>query len=236
MRLNLYLARAGIGSRRACDRHIEAGEVEINGRRVTKLGTQVHVSDEVRFRGSIVEPVSTSVYIALNKPPRVLCSNKDPEGRPLAVDLVKHDFSTRLFTVGRLDFLSCGLVFLTNNGEFAQAVMHPSSGIEKEYLVETKDPVPEDLLERYRKGIYIDGERYKAESYHLRSSRKVTLTLVEGKNREIRRVLMYGRIKIKRLRRVRIGHVHLKGIPQGAYRHLSADEVRQFMKQRQSKR
>jgi 23S rRNA pseudouridine2605 synthase len=236
VRLNAFLARSGIGSRRACDRYIEAGDVEINGERVTTLGTKVQEHDEVRFRGTVVAPVGNAVYLAVNKPPLVLCSNKDPEGRPLVLDLVKHEFQTRLFTVGRLDFLSCGLVFVTNDGSFAQAVMHPSRQIEKEYLVETKDPIPEDLLERYKSGLYLEGERYKAASYQYRSARKASITLTEGKNREIRRVMMFGKIKIKRLRRIRIGPVQLRGLPQGGFRHLTNAEVKHFLQSGRERR
>ena len=229
IRLNVFLARCGVGSRRRCDSYIAEGKVKVNGKTVTEMGVQVQAGDNVVFEGRPVHPEQTSLYIALNKPPRVLCSNHDPEGLPLAVDQVQHAFAQRLFTVGRLDFLSSGLVFLTNDGAFAQAIMHPSAGIEKEYVVETKKPIPEELLQRYTQGLYIKGERYRARSYRYRSPRKVSITLVEGKNREIRRVFMYGRIAIRRLRRIRIGPVQVKGIPQGGYRHLCADEVRHFL-------
>lgn len=225
IRLQLFLARAGVASRRASERLIESGSVTVNGETVTRLGTKVVRTDDVRVDGKRVQIESRSVYVALNKPRRYLCSAHDPEGRPLAVSLLEPHFEERLFSVGRLDFLSSGLILFTNDGEFARAVSHPSGQVEKEYRVDAQKPIPEELLEQYKAGIVIDGERYRLESYRYKTPRSVRLTLVEGKNREIRRVFAHWRIGVRKIHRIRIGIVHLKGIPSGQYRPLTQKEI-----------
>ncbi len=231
MRLHVFLARSGIASRRKSEALIAQGRVRVNDTVITEQGTQVGPEDRVYFDGREVHITRQKYYLALNKPAKVLCSNHDPEGRPLAVDLVKSDVPVRLFTVGRLDFMSTGLVFLTNDGEFADAVMHPSSGVEKEYIVETKDPVPREMLEEYRNGIRVEGTVYTLKSFDFKNGRKVHLTLEEGKNREIREVFMARKLKIKRLHRIRIGPVRLSGTRSGGYRELSEQEVAWFFSQ-----
>ena len=234
MRLHVYLARSGIASRRKSEALIAQGRVRVNEAVITEQGTQVEADDRVYFDGREVHITRQKYYLALNKPSKVLCSNHDPEGRPLAVDLVKSDVPVRLFTVGRLDFMSTGLVFLTNDGEFADAVMHPSSGVEKEYIVETKDPVPREMLEEYRNGIRVEDTVYTLKSFEFQNGRKVHLTLEEGKNREIREVFLARKLKIKRLHRIRIGPVRLTGTRAGGYRELSEQEVAWFYSQAKS--
>jgi 23S rRNA pseudouridine2605 synthase len=225
VRLQLFMARAGVASRRASERLIQQGEVTVNGRLVTELGTKVTPEDEVRVSGRRIRPETRHVYLALHKPRKYICSASDPEGRPLAVELLGEEYPERLFSIGRLDFLSSGLIFYTNDGEFARAVSHPSAGIEKEYRVDTGKPVPEELLEEYRKGIEVDGERYTLMSYRYKSPRSIRLVLVEGKNREIRRVFAHWRIGVKRIHRVRIGIVRLGDMPAGSHRPLSVKEI-----------
>lgn len=225
MRLHVYLARGGVASRRRSEALIAEGLVEVNGEIVTTQGHMVNAGDEVRYAGRRVEPATRKVYVALNKPKRYLCSSSDPQNRPLAISLVQGDFPERLFTVGRLDFLSSGLILITNDGYFSRRIMHPSNRIEKEYILETKVPVPEELLQEYRKGIVIEGERYVLKQYSYKNARRVSLILEEGKNREIRRVFDSRRIGIKRLHRIRIGSIQLGQLPPGGYRFLSQEEI-----------
>ncbi len=223
------MARAGIASRRASERLIESGAVTVNGEVVTQLGTKVVPdNDEVRVNGKRIKLEQRHIYVALNKPRRYLCSTSDPEGRDLAVSLLEPHFTERLFSVGRLDFLSSGLIFFTNDGEFAKAVSHPSNRIEKEYRVDLQKPVPEELLKAYQDGIVVDGETYRLESYRYKTPRIVRLTLVEGKNREIRRVFAHWKIGVRKIHRIRIGTVQIKGIPSGQYRPLAQKEVDWF--------
>lgn len=225
MRLHVYMARCGVASRRKCEAMIAAGRVQVNGSVVTTLGTRVGPQDAVAVDGVRVHAEERKLYVALNKPKEYLCSAIDPQGRPLALDLLRPHFAERLFSVGRLDFLSSGLIIYTNDGEFARAVAHPSSQIEKEYRVDTKKPVSEKLLDQYRAGIEVEGERYKLLSYEIKNPRRIHLTLIEGKNREIRRVFAHWRIGVKRIHRTRVGIIRVRGIEPGTFRMLSRKEI-----------
>ena len=230
IRLQVYLARCGIGSRRKNEEYIAAGRAAINGETVTEPGSKVYPEDEVTFDGRPVRPEAEYRHIALYKPPRYICSNHDPEGRPLAVDLLTPYFSERLHNVGRLDFMSEGLIFFTNDGAFTRIVSHPSSEIEKEYRVYCHHPVQESTLEEWRQGLEVEGTFYKIKSFRRITPNEVLLTLIEGKNREIRNLFKAGGIDIKRLVRERIGPVTLKGLSSGSYRLLTEDEVSWFFK------
>ncbi|MFW6208819.1 MAG: pseudouridine synthase [Spirochaetota bacterium] len=230
IRLQVYLARCGIGSRRKNEEYIAAGMVSVNGRTVTEPGTKVYPGDEVYLDGRAVRPEAESRYIALYKPPRYICSNYDPEGRSLAVDLLSPHFAERLHNVGRLDFMSEGLIFFTNDGSFTRVVSHPSSEIEKEYRIFCHHPVHENTLRQWKRGIEIGGTFYKIKSFRIISPEEVLLTLIEGKNREIRNLFKASGIDIKRLIRVRIGPVTLENLSPGSFRLLSKDEVNWFFK------
>lgn len=230
VRLQVFLARAGVASRRKSEEIIASGRVQVNGEVITEQGQKVDPElDEVRLDGRPVKPVRNYVYFALHKPQAYLTTNKDPEGRPLAVELIRESFSGRLFSVGRLDFLSTGLIFFTNDGRFGDRVAHPSSEIEKEYLVETRKPIPEELLQRWQKGIEIDGETYQLKEYRYKTPRKIRLTLEEGKNREIRNVFHAHNIPTKRVHRLRIGPITLGDLGPGAYRKLTPAEVESLL-------
>ena len=230
IRLQVYLARCGIGSRRKNEEYIAAGRAAINGVPVTEPGSKVYPSDTVTFDNRTVQPEALSRYIALYKPPRYICSNHDPEGRPLAVDLLSSRFSERLYNVGRLDFMSEGLIFFTNDGAFTRIVSHPSSEIEKEYHIFSHHPVGEHILKQWKQGIKVDGTFYKIKSYRIIAPDEVLLTLIEGKNREIRNLFKAGGIDIKRLIRERIGPVTITGLTPGTFRTLTAEEIRWFLK------
>jgi len=227
LRVQVYLARCGLGSRRHCEQYIREGRVTVNGT-VAELGAKVRPGDRVALDRKPVVPETTKVYLAVNKPPGMLCANSDPQGRPLVRDLLT-DVPERTFHVGRLDYQSSGLIFYTNDGAFSRIVAHPSAGIEKDYVVEAQNPVPEEGLRSYQRGIEVGGERYRLSRYLYKTPRKVVLTLVEGKNREIRRVLTALGVRIRRIHRVRIGCVHVQGIPSGGYVPLSRKDVRWFM-------
>lgn len=231
VRLQLYLARAGIASRRKCEEIIAQGRVQVNGSYITAMGAKVGPGDTVSLDGKPVYAEKHKVYLAVHKPRGMLCSNYDPEGRPLLLDLLKNSFAERLFTVGRLDFLSSGLILVTNDGEFAKKISHPSSEIEKEYLVETKRPIPPDLLERWKKsGIPYEGTIYRLVRYTYKHDRAVYLVLQEGKNREIRNVFASANISVSRVHRIRIGNIVSKGIHPGHWRTLKSHEIAALVK------
>ncbi len=228
LRLQVYLARCGVASRRKGEEIILAGRVRVNDIVVERLGTTVQPGDRISLDGRPIYPQRRLIYLAVHKPRRYLCTSADPEGRPLAIDLVKSAYTERLFTVGRLDYLSSGLIFFTNDGTFAKAVSHPTSGVEKEYLVETAHPVPLPFLKQYQAGIEVAGVTYRLQQFNATNSRTVHLVLVEGKNREIRTVFEANNVAIKRLHRVRIGTVTVKGIQAGHFRGLTRNEISWF--------
>jgi 23S rRNA pseudouridine2605 synthase len=233
LRLNKFLAHAGVGSRRHCDDLIAAGRVKINGQIVRDLGIRidpdkvaVHVDDHhVR--------TEKHVYWAVNKPRGYLCTNHDPGGRPLALDLIPH-VDQRVYTVGRLDEDSEGLLLMTNDGDLAQQLMHPRFGVEKTYEVQVAgSPSPEDLRQ-LTTGVWLAEGRVKAK-FVKRFKRQgdstwLKIVLAEGKNREIRRMLAKLNHKVMRLRRVSIGPVHLDRLPKGKSRKLALPEIEALRK------
>ena len=229
VRLQVYLARCGIGSRRKNEEFIADGRAAVNGQVVTEPGTKVYPGDKVTFDWRLVQPEPEERYVVLHKPPRFICSSSDPLGRPLALDLLRPHFSERLFNVGRLDFMSEGLIFFSNDGNFTRIVSHPSSEIEKEYRVLCHDPIYEDTLDQWSQGVTVEDTLYKIKAYRLERPYEVFLTLIEGKNREIRTLFKAWKIDIKRLIRVRIGPVTIDGLKTGEYRLLTGDEVDWFI-------
>ncbi len=229
IRLQLYLARAGIGSRRKCEKYISEGRASVNGRTVSGQGFKVQPGDRVTFDGRLVTEERKKCYLAVYKPAGYLCSNSDRFNRPLVLDLLKYRIRERLFHVGRLDLLSSGLIFYTNDGDFAAAVSHPSSEIEKEYRVCADRPVSDSLLRRFREGVEIDGVIYRLKTYGRITATTVKIVLIEGKNREIRRVFETAGLRIRELIRVRVGQVTLDGLSEGEYRDLTIGERKSLL-------
>ena len=229
IRLQLRMARAGIASRRRCETYIAEGRVKVNGKVVITPGTKVGPDDIVTFDGNAVRDEKKKVYIALHKPSGFLCSDEDPDGRPLAKSLLDVVVKERIFHVGRLDYMTSGLIFYTNDGDFARALTHPSRKMEKEYIVTTKNEIPRELMDRFLKGITVEGIRYRASKAELTGPRTAVIVLTEGKNKELRRVFLSFAVSIKKVHRVRIGTVNLKGIASGHFRYLKEHEVQSLM-------
>ena len=224
-RLQVFLAHAGIASRRAAVEIVTAGRVKINGVTVYAQGTKVFPGDTVLLDGKSVQAEGRKIYLVLNKPPGYICSSSDPQGRPLALDLLNEAISERLYNVGRLDFLSCGLLFFTNDGDFAARLSHPSSNLEKEYLVEATGHIPDTVIAAFTRGVVIEDVHYRAHAIERIGSRAIKITLIEGKNREIRRVFSHFHLHPTRLRRVRIGPVKLGNLAEGKSRELTQQEL-----------
>ena len=224
MRLQVYLAHAGVASRRACEKIIAEGRVSVNGTLVTDMGSKVRTGDTVLLDGKPVHPEARKCYVLLNKPAGFVCTLSDEKGRPTAADLLKETYSERLYNIGRLDMFSSGAILFTNDGDFAAKIEHPSAQIEKEYVIETTQDFPPELLTRFERGIRVDGIFYKCRSAAAVNRRKLRIVLVEGKNREIRRVLDSFNCTIKRLVRVRIGSLELGNLKAGEFRNLTANE------------
>ena len=228
IRLQVFLSHAGVASRRACEEIIADGRVSVNGITVTAQGCKVEDGDIVLLDGKPVQTESRLLHLALNKPAGFLCSSSDPQGRPLALDLLPKA-GERLYSVGRLDFLSCGLIFFTNDGGFAARLGHPACGLEKEYAVEATGVIPDEVIEAFNSGVTIEGVRYKAKTAEKTGRKSLRVVLVEGKNREIRRVFSHFHLHPALLRRVRIGPVLLGGLPEGGTRPLTNSEIKDLM-------
>jgi 23S rRNA pseudouridine2605 synthase len=226
-RLNKFLAHAGVGSRRHCEELIVRGRVAVNGRVIRELATKVEEGDEVSVDGQPLHGEKL-VYWLVNKPRGYLCTNFDPAGRPLAVDLVPH-VSQRVYTVGRLDEDSEGLLLLTNDGDLANRLMHPRFGVEKTYHVQVAGHPNHEDLQQLLRGVWLsDGHvrarrvrRLKAQG----DSTWLEIVLNEGKNREIRRMLASRGHKVMVLRRIAIGPVHLDRLRRGKARRLTVEEL-----------
>jgi len=229
IRLQVYLARCGVASRRSSEQIILDGRVTVNGEIITSLGTKVSLDDVVLLDGQQIHLQETKRYIVLNKPLGYVCSSSDEKGRDVAIDILKPHFAERLYNVGRLDMFSSGLILFTNDGDFAASISHPSAQIEKEYVVEGSSFIPDVLLEKFQKGIRIEGVFYKCKKAERLTSHKIRVILVEGKNREIRNVFQHFDLGIKMLIRVRIGCIELDGLPSGEFRELQPHEVKKLL-------
>lgn len=227
IRLQKLIARYGYSSRRKAEELIRDGRVAVNGVVVKSLGTKVPEDSIIEIDGRVINKPVPLYYLMLNKPPGCLCSRYDPKGRPLIYNLIdKKYIESGIFTIGRLDFMSEGLILLTNDGDFAQKVGHPSGGIEKRYLISTAQDIPYKLIDTWKDGIYIKGKLYRIIDYDRVSSRDIIITLKEGKNREIRELFGIINIKILRLKRIAIGPLKLGKLPPGKVRLLSKREVK----------
>jgi len=229
-RLNKFLAHAGVGSRRHCEELILRGRVQVDGKVVRELGTKVEPTQEVYVDG---EPLKQErpVYYLVNKPRGYLCTNHDPAGRPLAIDLVPH-VPQRVYTVGRLDEDSEGLLLLTNDGDLAFRLMHPRFGVEKTYLVQVAGHPEKEDLQQLLKGVWLsDGYVRARRIKRLKSQGESTwleIVLSEGKNREIRRMLARLKHKVMRLRRTALGPLILGRLAAGKSRPLREVELNQL--------
>lgn len=225
-RLQKVLARVGYGARRVCEEIIVAGRVHLNGR-VAVLGDRVHEGDTVLVDGRVIGTTPDLVYYLLNKPRGALTAASDSRGRPVVVDLVPD--TPRVFPVGRLDFDTEGLLVLTNDGALAHLLTHPSSGVEKEYLAEVMHSgggVSASALRRLRDGVVLEDGVTLPAKVSQPSPGVLRITIHEGRNRQIRRMCESVGHPVRRLVRVRIASLVDRSLPPGAYRALSAAEVR----------
>jgi len=230
-RLHKLLARGGIASRRKCEQLIAEGRVIVNGRIVTRPGTSVDPrTDQVVVDGRTVKP-EKPIHIIINKPKGYVCASGDPQNRPLVLDLVRH-ISQRIYTVGRLDYDAEGLLILTNDGDFANRIIHPRQKIPKVYLARVKGELGADKLKLLRSTIVIDGKKTAPAQVDLLSSRgnrhELAVTIFEGRNRQIKRMFERARCWLLGLKRISIGPLELGSLKPGQYRKLSPREVALF--------
>lgn len=229
IRLQKFLAEAGVASRRASEKLIADGHVKVNGRVVKEMGVQVDPSkDVVHYNNKVIRIQQKMVYYMLNKPKGYITSASDEKNRKVVFDLL--DVEERLFSVGRLDQATSGMLILTNDGDLTYKLTHPKHEVEKTYIAEISPKVSEEDIEKLRSGVTIDG--YKTSKCKIskirddfdRESYKVVIH--EGKNRQIRKMFEVVGSKVINLKRTRIGTLQLDGLKRGQYRPLTKEEVR----------
>ena len=232
VRLQKFLAEAGVASRRAAEQFILDGRIAVNGKIIRQLGTKVDpVHDKVAVDGKSVR-VRRKLYVSLHKPAGCVCSHSDELGRPTIYDLLPKEWQI-VHSVGRLDFNSEGLIFLTNDGQFALRLTHPRYGVRKKYVATIEGEVGGEMLKRFTQGIFDGGERLKALSARLISGSRarsvVELELGEGKNREVRRLFESQGLVVKRLQRTQIGKIKLGELKPGRWRTLTETEIKTLL-------
>ncbi len=229
IRLQKYLALCGVASRRASEKMIQEGRVAVNGSVITEMGVQVNESlDTVTVDGEVVRPEEEKHYIAYNKPIGEVTTVSDPEGRATVMDKFA-DYPVRLFPVGRLDYDSEGLLLLTNDGEMMNRVLHPSHEVLKVYWTKVSNHVTPEEINALRKGVMIDGKLTSPAFVRLiRENTFDTVLLIsihEGRNRQVRRMIDAIGHQVVRLRRVGFGPVSLGSLPTGMWRPLTPEEI-----------
>ncbi len=232
IRLQKFLADAGVASRREGERLIQAGRVEVNGQVITVLGMRVDPErDQVRIDGRRVRRSGRRAYYLLNKPKGVITTASDPEGRPTVVELLQ-GVRERVFPVGRLDWSSEGLLILTNDGDLAYRLTHPANHVTKVYRVKVKGSVGDEDLQALRRGIYVGGRRTlpaRVERISAQSNTWLEVTLYEGRKNQIRR--MFDRLghRVQKLKRIAIGPISDRALKPGEWRRLTPEEIRRLL-------
>lgn len=228
MRINKYIALSGFCSRRSADKLIEEGRVYIN-KEIAKIGDEVKEGDIVKLDGERIRIKNNHYeYYILNKPKRVICSNEDKFGRTTAVSLIKTN--KRLFTYGRLDYLTEGLIILSNDGDLYNNIMHPRQRLYKSYIATIDKEITEEHIEILRNGVYIDGYRTAPAKVKKISKSEVRIAIFEGKNRQIRKMLEVLSYNVKSLKRVKLGELTLTNLEVGKYRLLTNEEIEYLKK------
>ena len=223
MRLNRFLAAAGLGSRRHCDELIATGRVIINGKVCTNFSAQPGARDHVKVDGRLVRAAPT-LTVMLHKPAGFVSTRKDQHARGTVFDLLPQKFS-RLFNIGRLDAQTEGLLLLTSDGALAQRLTHPRYKIDKEYEVTLDRPWDPALAPKLLRGFFLDGQRAKIARLHSVSPTRLRVVLLQGINRQIRRMFEAAGYRVKHLLRVRVGTLRLGDLPRGHWRLLTKREL-----------
>jgi pseudouridylate synthase len=228
MRINKFLSSLGIASRRAIDKYIEEGRIKVNGV-IASTGIDVTEDDEIYMDNKKIETkrIEEKVYFMLNKPLEVLSASSDDRGRKTVVDLIKTD--KRIFPIGRLDYMTSGLILLTNDGELFNRLVHPKSEIYKKYYIKVFGEVKKEEIEELKKGVLLeDGKTLPAKVSGIKYDKNKTsmyISIREGRNRQIRRMIEKFGYKVLMLRREKIGELSLGDLKEGKYRELTREEI-----------
>lgn len=228
MRINKFLSSLGIASRRAIDKYIEEGRIKVNGV-IASTGIDITEEDEIYIDNKKIETnrIEEKVYFMLNKPLEVLSASSDDRGRKTVVDLIKTD--KRIFPIGRLDYMTSGLILLTNDGELFNRLVHPKSEIYKKYYIKVFGEVKKEEIEELKKGVLLeDGKTLPAKVSGIKYDKNKTsmyISIREGRNRQIRRMIEKFGYKVLMLRREKIGELSLGDLKEGKYRELTGEEI-----------
>ena len=228
MRINKFLSSLGIASRRAIDKYIEEGRIKVNGV-IASTGIDITEDDEIYIDNKKIETkrIEEKVYFMLNKPLEVLSASSDDRGRKTVVDLIKTD--KRIFPIGRLDYMTSGLILLTNDGELFNRLVHPKSEIYKKYYIKVFGEVKKEEIEELKKGVLLeDGKTLPAKVSGIKYDKNKTsmyISIREGRNRQIRRMIEKLGYKVLMLRREKIGELSLGDLKEGKYRELTKEEI-----------
>jgi 23S rRNA pseudouridine2605 synthase len=230
IRLNQYIAKSGVCSRRDADELIQAGKIEVNGKVVKELGSKVAISDTVKYMGKRLNPVAP-VYVLMNKPKNCICTSRDPEGRNTVIDLVKESVQERVFPVGRLDRNTTGVLLLTNDGDLSQKLTHPSSELSKIYAVGLDKELENEHLESLLTNVELEDGPMRADeiSYtHPADRTQLGVRIHSGRNRIIHRMFEHLGYKVLKLDRVLFANMDKRGLKRGEFRFLTSKEVQQL--------
>lgn len=223
MRLNKFIADAGICSRRKADEMIKEGRVTVNKHEAI-IGMEITTEDVVRVDGERIRVNVVHEYYMLNKPKRVLCSNEDKFGRQLAIDYIKS--KKRLFTYGRLDYMTEGLIIISNDGEVYNHVMHPRKKLYKSYIAKLDREIEEKDMDALKYGVVIDGKRTAPAKVKRIDKKEIRIAIFEGRNRQIRKMVEILGYNVISLKRVKIGELSLGNLQVGDYRKLTEEEIK----------
>ncbi len=233
VRLNKFIAGSGFAARRKADELIEEGRVTVNARLVDSLGTKINPeTDVVRIDGEIIKQPRRKenfVYVLLNKPAGYVTTTSDEKNRPTVMDLV--GINRRIYPVGRLDYDTEGLLLLTNDGELANKLMHPKYGVYKTYVVKINKAIDEKSIKRLREGVILEGrrtQRAKVSVIPKTEGRQLRISILEGRNRQVRKMLEAAGCFVRKLRRIEYANLNIKGLKEGEWRYLSGEEVRKL--------
>ncbi|MCH5351212.1 MAG: rRNA pseudouridine synthase [Clostridiales bacterium] len=227
MRINKYLSSCGIDSRRKCEQLVIDGRVKINGKKITDLATDVNDYDIVEVDGHYVTLKDKKTYIMLNKPKGCVTTVSDDKGRKTVLDFVK--VKTRVYPVGRLDYDTEGLLLLTDDGDLANIIMHPRNAVRKTYSVRVEGELTDPELKKIRNGVEFEGVKYSPAEVKVvgveKGETKLTVTVAEGKNHEIKKILEAVGKTVSFLKRVSIGDLKVGGLKRGEWRYLKPEEI-----------
>lgn len=228
MRLQKYMAMCGVAARRKCEEIIASGRVAVNGETITQMGTQVEEGDVVTLDGQVITPEEEKRYILYHKPAGEVTTVSDDKGRETVMDRFA-DFPVRLYPVGRLDYDSEGLLLLTNDGDLTERMLHPSMEVDKTYLARVSNQVTPEEARQLERGVMVDGRKTARAKVHILSVQNLftdmIITIHEGRNRQVRKMVEQIGHQVVMLRRIRFGPLKLGELPRGMWRPLTQEEL-----------